>query len=151
VTRRGRNLGVALVCGIASLTAVACGERAKEQEDPVLRAILADPLASYTPPGGRSVQESQRKASSYLKPSPARVTRLFSSSDQKGADLAQDALAARARSGGWDLPTKARGNLHEGWKELAGSWVRLTIADYDAAGEVRVSVFIEDCQCMPTR
>jgi hypothetical protein len=151
VTRRSRILGLALACGIASLAASACGGRAQEPADPVLRAILAEPLASFTPPGGELIQASRHEANTFLKPSPARVTRLYSFPDQQGADLAQAALAARARSSGWDVPTKARGDLLEGWKKLDRSWVRLTIADYDVAGEVRVSVFIEDCHCMPSR
>lgn len=116
----------------------------------MLQAILAEPLASFTPPGGRLVRSFQLERSTFYKPSPSMLVRTLAFPNQRHADVGQAAIVKRARGSGWKLERSPDGDVVSGWKQLGDQWARLLLGDRVEEGKVRVSIRIEDCDCVPS-
>ena len=144
-----------MLIGIAAAVGMQACDKAKGPGDPTLRAILADPMASFRPKDARLLSSFGLEGSDgFPEASSTFLSRLFALPDQARADAAQRSLHQRARAGGWDTEVRASGDLVHGWKELGHPgnhlWAELTIGDYTEKGVVRVTVRIEDCRCIPS-
>jgi hypothetical protein len=130
VSTRTKILAAAAVLGVLVIV-LARGEESSAQ----LRALEADRMATYVPPGGTLVDsDSQNEGSSLGKPVSARLTRLFKLGAGAGAGGSAPALAdatATATSAGWKLA----GEL--GTKRVASGRLELTV------------VLVEDARLLP--
>ena len=91
-----------------------------EEPSAQLRALEADPLATYVPPGGTLVDRaSQNEGSALGKPVSARVRRMFELAPGNADEALAHARAA-ATSAGWTLsaPSQAFPNVLVGDKRL---------------------------------
>jgi len=95
-----------------------------------LRALRADPIAAYKPPGARllsTVAAPERAGGSLHKPQEARYLRQFAVPDGAGGARAARTAAQAARRAGWSIREGALHDSFLGDKRLATGPARLTI------------------------
>jgi hypothetical protein len=143
-----------LVVTAAALGVSAC-LGASDDTDATVQAILADPMASFTPRHLRLLSSFSIEGNDgFPEASSAFLSRLFAARDQAHANAAQRSLRRRADAGGWATSVRASGDLVFGMKKLGAPnrrfWAELIIGDFVQNGRVRVTVRIEDCRCAPS-
>ena len=96
-----------------------------------LRALEADPMATYVPPGGKLVDtDSQNEGSSLGKPVLARYTRLFQLTRQGSARAVEDARA-RAKASGWTQVGRADARIFVADKRAPSGRMELGITLFE--------------------
>jgi hypothetical protein len=95
-----------------------------------VRALRADPMATYVPPGGRLVDtDSQNEGTTFGKPVFARYTRMFEIAPGTSDRALEDARTAAA-AGGWaplSAPSSAFPGVFNADKRLPSGSVQLAV------------------------
>jgi hypothetical protein len=115
---------VVVLAGSAFLLSRGDGDSAQ------LRALRADPIARYSPPGARqfrTVATPERAGGSFLKQQEARYLRLFAVPEGAGGARAARAVAEAARRAGWEVSEGGFDDSFHGDKRLATGPARLTV------------------------
>jgi hypothetical protein len=95
-----------------------------------LRAMRADPIAAYSPPGARLLRTHatpERAGGSFLKPQEAWYQRLFAVPEGAGGVRALRAVAEAARAAGWEISGGIPERSVRANKHLATGPARLTV------------------------
>ena len=131
MSAKGRGYLVAIAAGVLLVFAGAVFVLSRGDGDSAqLRALRADPIAAYSPPGARllsTVSAPERAGGSFLKPQEARYLRQFAVDDGASGARAARAVAEAARRAGWHIREGALDDSFLGDKRLATGPARLTI------------------------
>ena len=125
-----------------------CGN--DDGDDPWLKAVRKEQVATIVPPGGRLVLATETEAHTALsKPVTAHVLRVFEYGDAEAADRGRAAVVEAATSSGWRVNTEPShpGGPLFGAKKLSVGDATLSIGDYRSSDGYRVSVRLEQRTC----
>ena len=122
MSTRTAILAAAAALGVLAFALAHSGEPSAE-----VRALEADPMASYVPPGGRLVDtDSQNEGASLGKPVFARYTRMFQLTGASSVRAVADARA-KARASGWIQAGKADARVFVADKRAPSGRIELAI------------------------
>jgi hypothetical protein len=131
VHAKGRGYLVAIAAVVLMVLAGAAFVLSRGDGDSAqLRALRADPIATYSPPGARllsTVAKPERASGSFRKPQEARHLRQFSVPAGTGGVRASRAVADAARRAGWEISKGILDGAFHGEKRLATGPARLKV------------------------
>jgi hypothetical protein len=120
-----------ILAAVAVLAVLAFALLRREEPSSRLRALEADPMARYVPPGGKLVDtDSQNEGSALGKPVFARYTHLFQL-DAAGGARAFAAARARAKTAGWTEVGKPDARVFVADKRAASGRLELGITLFE--------------------
>ena len=140
---------LALVVGVSAVGCSVVEEETAPEDDPKLIALMQDEMATYRPPGGRLLSESeQTEGASFGKPHDARIIRMFVYRSPEQAEQGRAATVRAAQASGWKLNLEgADESPIFGRKRLTTGGATLIIGWYKDESGHRVSIWLEHQPC----
>jgi hypothetical protein len=129
VSAKGRG-AIAVIVLMVLAGAAFLLSRGDRTDSAQLRALRADPVAAYSPPGARllrTVATPERAGGSFLKQQEARYVRQFAVPERASGARASRAVAEAARKAGWEIRQGVPDDSFLGDKRVATGLARLTI------------------------